>query len=73
MMVPYSTYLKMCRLTLSDEGHGIYDNGVVTRSGLGDGSYTLFTSKKKGEFVALCVDFNVEEGQYVFDWYKEMI
>lgn len=34
-------YEKMCKLTLSGESWGVYDTGVVTSSGIGDGSYPL--------------------------------
>lgn len=34
-------YAKMCNLTLSDQGWGGYDTGVVSSSGWGDGSYEL--------------------------------
>ena len=34
-------YISMCSRTLGDSGHGVYDEGVVSSSGFGDGSYTL--------------------------------
>ena len=65
-------YLKMCKITLTDEGWGTYKNGLVSRSGLGDGGYALFgtyseelssgkikVTKGNGLFVGLCVDFGL--------------
>jgi hypothetical protein len=55
-------YEKMCDLTLSTENNwGSYDNGVVSSSGYGDGSYNLYVSRVKGKVVGIMVDFLVEE------------
>jgi hypothetical protein len=54
-------YEKMCKFTLSDNSWGVYDNGVVTSSGLGDGSYDLYTSKVNKKIVALHIDFQLEK------------
>lgn len=45
-VIPYRSggdvwYDKMCNFTLSGESWGAYDTGVVTSSGIGDGSYPL--------------------------------
>lgn len=51
-------YVSMCDFTLSDTQWGFYDQGVVSSSGLGDGSYVLFGAKNSdGEIVALSVDY----------------
>lgn len=34
-------YVKMCKFTLGGESWGVYDTGVVTSSGIGDGMYPL--------------------------------
>jgi hypothetical protein len=66
-------YEKMCKITLTDIGWGTYSNGIVTRSGFGDGSYQLFTATKNRKIVGMCVDFGVEETPYIdFEWYKEV-
>jgi len=54
-------YAKMCKFTLSEQSWGSYDNGVVTSSGLGDGSYDLFVSKVDKKIVALHIDFLLEK------------
>jgi hypothetical protein len=67
-------YVKMCKLTLTEQGYGSYSNGTVCRSGYGDGGYPLFVAKKGRQIVAIAVDFLVEDSPYFeFNWYKEMI
>lgn len=67
-------YKKMCKMTLTEEGFGSYQNGVVCRSGFGDGGYPLFTAKKGRQIIAMAVDFLVEDGPYFdFSWYKELV
>jgi hypothetical protein len=64
-------YLKMCKITLSEKGWGTYSNGIISRSGFGDGGYPLFTVSKGKQIIALAIDFGVEETKYIdFDWYK---
>ena len=64
-------YLKMCKITLAEKGWGSYSNGVVCRSGFGDGGYDLWTANKGRSIIALAVDFGVEETTYMdFDWYR---
>ena len=66
-------YKNMCKLTLSTTGWGTYSNGLVSRSGFGDGSYCLFTASKNRKIIAMCIDFGVEEDELIdFDWYKEV-
>ena len=66
-------YVSMCSRTLGEKGWGTYPNGMVSRSGFGDGSYQLFTAKSNRKIVAMCIDFAVEDGPYIdFDWYKEV-
>ena len=56
-------YIKMCKLTLTEQMWGGYENGVVSRSGFGDGGYTLYVAKEEftGKVIAFCIDFAVEE------------
>jgi hypothetical protein len=62
-------YVKMCSRTLGDKSWGVYDEGIVSSSGFGDGSYDLFVVKKYGKIVAFAIDFQVEDGKYIdFDY-----
>jgi hypothetical protein len=66
-------YKKTCKLTLTTTGWGTYSNGLVSRSGLGDGSYCLFVAARYRKIIAICIDFAVEEDELIdFDWYKEV-
>jgi hypothetical protein len=66
-------YKKMCKITLSEIGWGTYSNGIVSRSGFGDGGYQLFTAKSGRKIVAMAIDFAVEEGEFIdFNWYREV-
>ena len=63
----------MCKITLSEIGWGTYSNGIVSRSGFGDGGYQLFTAKSGRKIVAMAIDFAVEEGEFIdFNWYREV-
>jgi hypothetical protein len=51
----------MCQRTLGTKSFGVYDEGTVCSSGVGDGSYMLFTSQDEfGNVVAMAVDFLIE-------------
>lgn len=50
-------YGHMCDRTLSEEQWGTYDGGVVSSSGIGDGSYKLLVAKHKGKIVGIAIDF----------------
>jgi len=66
-------YNKMCKITLSEIGWGTYSNGIVSRSGFGDGGYQLFTVTRYGKVIGMAIDFAVEDGPYIdFKWYKEI-
>jgi hypothetical protein len=65
-------YRHMCKHTLSDQSWGVYDSGIVSSSGFGDGSYQLYVVKKRNKIVAFAIDFGVEEGKYIdFDYRKK--
>lgn len=69
-------YDLMCGLTLNtEEMWGVYDEGVVSRSGFGDGSYNLYVAKNgDGQIIGLCIDFNVEEEEVInFDFYIDSL
>lgn len=50
-------YGHMCDRTLGDEGWGVYDRGVVSSSGYGDGSYELSVAKHKGKIVGIAINY----------------
>jgi len=54
-------YGHMCDMTLEGEGWGTYPNGIVSRSGCGDGSYELRVAKHKGKVVGMVLDFFMTE------------
>jgi hypothetical protein len=65
-------YEKMCQRTLSDESWGVYDEGLVSSSGYGDGSYTLFVLMTEDDtVVGFCIDFGIDEEEFDFEFYKE--
>lgn len=65
-------YKHMCSYTLGEKGWGVYDRGVVSRSGLGDGGYKLYVAKHYGRIIAMCIDFAVEEEPVIdFNFYKK--
>jgi len=65
-------YVSMCSRTLGNQSYGMYDEGVVSSSGIGDGSYVLYVAKVGNEIVGLCVDFLVEEDEVIdFGFYKD--
>jgi hypothetical protein len=68
-------YAHMCDRTLSEEGWGHFENGVVATSGYGDGSYTLYTASVNRKVVGICIDFGVEDdGTTIeFDFYKDQV
>lgn len=53
-------YCHMADRTLSEIGWGSYSHGVVSSSGIGDGSYILRVAKHKGKIVALFIDFGID-------------
>lgn len=65
-------YSHMCDRTLGESGWGHFEYGVVSRSGFGDGSYTLYTASVNRKVVGICIDFSVEpDGSTIeFDFYK---
>lgn len=66
-------YDKMCQRTLDELQWGSYDEGVVSSSGFGDGSYTLYVlTTDEDEVVGFCIDFGVEEDETIdFEFYKD--
>jgi hypothetical protein len=66
-------YEKICKFTLSEDQWGMYDNGVVSCSGLGDGSYLLFVIRnEKKKVVGMLINYLLEDyidGEF---WKKEL-
>lgn len=57
-------YEKMCNFTLSDDQCGIYETGVVTSSGIGDGGYPLdIIREKNGYIVGMKITYLFDEDE----------
>ena len=54
-------YGHICDLTDNSERWGTYSNGIVSSSGIGDGSYELRVAKHKGKIVGILLDFFMEK------------
>jgi hypothetical protein len=50
-------YEKMCRFTLSKDQFGLYDTGVVSCSGIGDGLYPLEVMMDKEKIVGMRITY----------------
>jgi len=51
-------YTKICKFTLGGEGYGAYDTGVVSCSGIGDGSYPLYVVYDRNEkIIGMQIDY----------------
>ena len=50
-------YEKMCKFTLDNESWGVYDTGVVSSSGIGDGMYPLLVAMDNDKIVGIKVVF----------------
>lgn len=68
-------YELMCKFTLGNDGWGSYPNGVVSRSGYGDGGYDLLLARSNRSIVAIGIDFLVEDNtEFDINFYKtEMV
>lgn len=66
-------YGKMCQRTSDVLQWGSYDEGVVSSSGFGDGSYTLYVlTDDENMVVGFCIDFGIEEDEIIdFEFYKD--
>lgn len=56
-------YEKMCQRTLGSESFGVYDQGCVSSSGYGDGSYELFVIEQDGNVVGMKIEFIGEDNE----------
>lgn len=67
-------YAHMVDRTLSEQSWGVYENGVVATSGIGDGGYAMSVAKVKGKIVGITIDFFMEElRKKDYESYKESI
>lgn len=53
-------YRQMCERTLGEEQWGTYDEGVVSSSGIGDGSYELLVATKKNKVIGFVINFYLD-------------
>jgi hypothetical protein len=53
-------YEKMCDFTLSEDSWGMYNTGVVSSSGVGDGGYECLLVTKKGKVVGICINYGLD-------------
>jgi hypothetical protein len=56
-------YETICSRTLGVLQWGVYDRGVVSSSGIGDGSYSLYTAtvdEEGKEIVGFIIDFGID-------------
>ena len=70
-------YIKISKLTLTEKQWGLFPTGVVSRSGLGDGGYTLYLAEDEEQnVVGLCLDYLIEEAEdgeeLVTEYYKSL-
>ena len=57
-------YEKMCRFTLGENQYGAYDTGVVSSSGIGDGSYPLYVVYDENDnIIAMKLDYLLDEDE----------
>lgn len=55
-------YGHMCDRTLREESWGVYDKGVVSSSGIGDGGYPLYVVRDSNDkIVAMKIDFLLDD------------
>jgi hypothetical protein len=50
-------YVKMCDRTLNGDNWGVYDTGVVSSSGVGDGFYSVEVSEMDGQVHGIKITF----------------
>lgn len=54
-------YEKICHFTLVKPQWGVYDTGVVSSSGIGDGGYRCLVAKKNDKIVGIAIDYLMEK------------
>lgn len=66
----YTFYGKACEMTISEEKAGVFPFGVVSRTGFGDGGYSLWTVKQNGKVIAAKIVF-ISDNDYEDEEYDE--
>ena len=62
----------MASRTLGESHWGMYDEGVVSSSGIGDGGYDLYVlTTEDGVVVGFCIDYLIDDEGFMFDFYKD--
>lgn len=56
-------YNSICDITLTEAQYGTTEWGAVSRSGYGDGGYSLYVAEQNGEIVAARIVFIAEENE----------
>ena len=55
-------YTKMCKFTLGGDGYGMYDTGLVSCSGIGDGQYPLYVAYDRNNYIiAMKIDYLLDD------------
>jgi hypothetical protein len=64
----------MCNFTLSDDQYGIYETGVVTSSGIGDGGYPLdIIRERNGYIVGMRITYLFDEDEEEEEYEEEEV
>jgi len=64
-------YERISTHTLSDKSWGMYYEGVVSSSGIGDGGYDLYVLTTEDDVVVgFCIDYLIDE-DFQFDFYQD--
>jgi len=67
-------YEKMCNFTLSEDQSGVYETGVVTSSGIGDGGYPLdIIRERNGYIVGMRITYLFDEDEEEYEEEEEEI
>lgn len=60
-------YEKMCKFTLSKDQYGVYDTGMVSSSGIGDGVYPVEVMKDKEKIVGIRITYLGHSDKELFE------
>jgi hypothetical protein len=52
-------YRNITKITLNKD-YGIYESGIFSRSGIGDGGYSLYTEYEDGQVIGICIDYHMD-------------
>lgn len=57
-------YEKICRFTLSEDQWGMYDTGVVSSTGFGDGMYPVEVARRDGNVIGIKITYISDEDEF---------